>query len=205
MFPQLLSQQLGARSGERRCRAAMCSSVPWVQRMELAGQLTGHTGCINTVSFDTDGGDILISGSDDRQIVLWDWQQGRWMRGWVGAGWLEHPGQGARGPAGAGHALLSGGRVNEGMGGCLVSVPAGRSIIKRGLALHHLANPSSSNRQPQPSQPNVPSCVCVCVCHHGCVCALCWQQASGGCASTVATPPMSCRPACCLWWAAQKS
>lgn len=30
---------------------------------------------MNTVSFNEDG-DILVSGSDDRRVILWDWQTG---------------------------------------------------------------------------------------------------------------------------------
>lgn len=31
---------------------------------------------MNTVSFNTDG-DILLSGSDDRRVILWDWESER--------------------------------------------------------------------------------------------------------------------------------
>jgi WD40 repeat protein len=44
--------------------------------MELQQRLEGHNGCVNTVSFDTEAGDVLISGSDDLQIMLWDWERG---------------------------------------------------------------------------------------------------------------------------------
>lgn len=37
--------------------------------------LEGHDGCVNTISF-TDDGDTLISGSDDRSIIMWDWNKG---------------------------------------------------------------------------------------------------------------------------------
>lgn len=40
-----------------------------------AATLEGHEGCVNTISFTNDG-DTLISGSDDRSIVMWDWQKG---------------------------------------------------------------------------------------------------------------------------------
>ncbi|GJP81824.1 hypothetical protein CLOP_g11944 [Closterium sp. NIES-67] len=55
-----------------------------VSRLELAARLEGHHGCVNTVSF-TPCGDLLLSGSDDWSIVLWDWAQGeqrlRWRSG----------------------------------------------------------------------------------------------------------------------------
>lgn len=38
--------------------------------------MEGHNGCVNTVAFDTEAGNILISGSDDMQIMLWDWVRG---------------------------------------------------------------------------------------------------------------------------------
>lgn len=38
----------------------------------MYAELDGHSGCVNTVHFNPSG-DILISGSDDREIALWDW------------------------------------------------------------------------------------------------------------------------------------
>jgi WD40 repeat protein len=32
------------------------------------------TGCVNTVSFSTNNPRVLVSGSDDCNVVLWDWQ-----------------------------------------------------------------------------------------------------------------------------------
>uniref|UniRef100_A0A1J3JYK1 DDB1-and CUL4-associated factor 8 n=1 Tax=Noccaea caerulescens TaxID=107243 RepID=A0A1J3JYK1_NOCCA len=46
-----------------------------VLRLEIYRKLVKHKGCVNTVSFNADG-DILISGSDDRRVILWDWQLG---------------------------------------------------------------------------------------------------------------------------------
>eukprot|EP00250_Pteridium_aquilinum_P006185 c16154_g1_i1 orf=313-1746(+) len=43
-----------------------------VQRLELYGNLDGHAGCVNTVHFNPSG-ELLVSGSDDRQIKFWDW------------------------------------------------------------------------------------------------------------------------------------
>ncbi len=63
---------------ERHCRHVLSSNTACVQRMELQQRLEGHHGCVNTVSFDTEAGDIIISGSDDMQIMLWDWEQGVW-------------------------------------------------------------------------------------------------------------------------------
>ncbi|KFK30152.1 hypothetical protein AALP_AA7G223600 [Arabis alpina] len=50
-------------------------SESMVLRLEIYKKLVKHKGCVNTVSFNG-GGDILISGSDDRRVVLWDWELG---------------------------------------------------------------------------------------------------------------------------------
>jgi WD40 repeat protein len=44
--------------------------------MELQRKLRGHAGCVNTCSFDTENGSMLITGSDDLQIILWNWEDG---------------------------------------------------------------------------------------------------------------------------------
>ncbi|MQM15862.1 hypothetical protein Taro_048814, partial [Colocasia esculenta] len=45
-----------------------------IWRMGIYKKLDKHRGCVNTVSFNADG-DILISGSDDRMVMLWDWER----------------------------------------------------------------------------------------------------------------------------------
>lgn len=42
-----------------------------VSRWHKAAELKGHDGCVNTVEFTPDGR-YLISGSDDTQLILWD-------------------------------------------------------------------------------------------------------------------------------------
>ncbi|CAH1762642.1 4060_t:CDS:10, partial [Entrophospora sp. SA101] len=39
---------------------------------EFSRDLKGHFSCVNSLSFSHDGGNYLISGSDDRRILLWD-------------------------------------------------------------------------------------------------------------------------------------
>ncbi|XP_059647429.1 uncharacterized protein LOC132293816 isoform X2 [Cornus florida] len=51
------------------------ASEDLVLRLALLRKLEKHRGCVNTVSFNADG-DILVSGSDDRRIILWDWETG---------------------------------------------------------------------------------------------------------------------------------
>ncbi|XP_010432320.1 PREDICTED: DDB1- and CUL4-associated factor 8-like isoform X2 [Camelina sativa] len=46
-----------------------------VLRLEIYKKLEKHKGCVNTVSFNAEG-DVLISGSDDWRVILWDWQLG---------------------------------------------------------------------------------------------------------------------------------
>lgn len=47
-----------------------------VLRLDILRKLDVHRGCVNTVSFNASG-DILVSGSDDKRIVLWDWETGQ--------------------------------------------------------------------------------------------------------------------------------
>lgn len=44
-----------------------------MKQMNLYGKLTGHEGCVNAVEFNSTG-DLLVSGSDDRQVMFWDWE-----------------------------------------------------------------------------------------------------------------------------------
>ncbi|KAJ7978660.1 DDB1- and CUL4-associated factor 8-like [Quillaja saponaria] len=46
-----------------------------VLRLDMYRKLLKHKGCVNTVSFNADG-DILVSGSDDKRVILWDWETG---------------------------------------------------------------------------------------------------------------------------------
>lgn len=48
------------------------ASQTLTRRLGLYGTLNGHQGCVNTISFNSTG-ELLVSGSDDRQILLWDW------------------------------------------------------------------------------------------------------------------------------------
>lgn len=45
-------------------------------RLDVLRKLEKHRGCVNTVSFNADG-DIVISGSDDQMVILWDWDTGK--------------------------------------------------------------------------------------------------------------------------------
>ncbi|KAH9331597.1 hypothetical protein KI387_003705, partial [Taxus chinensis] len=43
-----------------------------IQRLELYAKLDAHDGCVNTVHFNQTG-NLLVSGSDDKQVIFWDW------------------------------------------------------------------------------------------------------------------------------------
>ncbi|ERM96241.1 DDB1- and CUL4-associated factor 8 [Amborella trichopoda] len=43
-----------------------------VLRLDQYAKLEMHQGCVNTVHFNSSG-DLLVSGSDDRLVILWDW------------------------------------------------------------------------------------------------------------------------------------
>ncbi|KAJ4715934.1 DDB1- and CUL4-associated factor 8-like [Melia azedarach] len=63
--------QLSTRNFAHRRRA----SEDLILRLDIYKKLDKHRGCVNTVSFNTNG-DILVSGSDDRRVILWDWETG---------------------------------------------------------------------------------------------------------------------------------
>ncbi|GIL83639.1 hypothetical protein Vretimale_10439 [Volvox reticuliferus] len=56
-------------------RGDVSGSQGLIYRMELQRKLEGHGGCVNTVSFNPSG-DLLVSGSDDQNVFLWDWRRG---------------------------------------------------------------------------------------------------------------------------------
>ncbi|KAI7750644.1 hypothetical protein M8C21_012690 [Ambrosia artemisiifolia] len=63
------------RISNRKFANRLAASEDLVLRFELLKKLNKHKGCVNTVGFNPDG-DILVSGSDDRKVILWDWESG---------------------------------------------------------------------------------------------------------------------------------
>ncbi|KAK6916767.1 WD40 repeat [Dillenia turbinata] len=63
--------QLSSRNFARR----LAASEDLVLRLCLHRKLERHKGCVNTVSFSADG-ETLVTGSDDRRVILWDWETG---------------------------------------------------------------------------------------------------------------------------------
>lgn len=43
-----------------------------VERMKLSHVLRKHNGCVNCLNFNK-GGDLLVTGSDDARLIIWDW------------------------------------------------------------------------------------------------------------------------------------
>ena len=52
-------------------RAQLGFNQSTVERLERTATLAGHRGCVNTVTFTPDGS-LLMTGSDDCRIMLWD-------------------------------------------------------------------------------------------------------------------------------------
>ncbi|XP_022725450.1 DDB1- and CUL4-associated factor 8-like isoform X2 [Durio zibethinus] len=53
----------------------LAASEDLVLRLDIYKKLVKHQGCVNTVSFNSDG-NILVSGSDDKRVIVWDWETG---------------------------------------------------------------------------------------------------------------------------------
>lgn len=68
-------REVGGLSGLSFARR-LAASEGLVLRLDIYNKLKGHRGCVNTVGFNLDG-EIVISGSDDRHVKLWDWQTGK--------------------------------------------------------------------------------------------------------------------------------
>ncbi|XP_072956809.1 uncharacterized protein [Typha angustifolia] len=71
---ELWKRELGSIS-PRSFAHRLGASEDLVLRLGLHRKLDEHKGCVNTVSFNA-GGEILLSGSDDRMVILWNWEAG---------------------------------------------------------------------------------------------------------------------------------
>ena len=76
IFSNLQRRNLGQTGLPLTFQHSAASSLDLVKRLELKAVLEGHTGCVNTVSF-SEAGDLLVSGSDDKRIMLWNFYTGR--------------------------------------------------------------------------------------------------------------------------------
>lgn len=75
LVPSLQSRQLGILSPQNFSRDTS-GSCGLVKRLTLHDKLVHHDGCVNTLHFNMSG-DLLASGSDDLDIVIWDWAKGK--------------------------------------------------------------------------------------------------------------------------------
>ena len=75
LVSKLLDRQLGVLSPVNFSRQTS-GSCGLVKRLSLHNKLEHHEGCVNTLHFNMSG-DLLASGSDDLDIVIWDWAKGK--------------------------------------------------------------------------------------------------------------------------------
>ncbi|XP_023637754.1 DDB1- and CUL4-associated factor 8 isoform X2 [Capsella rubella] len=73
-FTELYNREIGS-SHPSSVSHRISASEGIVKKLDLYGKLNGHEGCVNALEFNS-AGDILVSGSDDRQIMLWNWLNG---------------------------------------------------------------------------------------------------------------------------------
>ncbi|XP_012270508.1 DDB1- and CUL4-associated factor 8 [Orussus abietinus] len=73
VIPEFVNRQMGLNPFfERR----FYGSIHVVQHLELMYKLNKHQGCVNALDFNAKG-NLLVSGSDDLKINIWDWAIGK--------------------------------------------------------------------------------------------------------------------------------
>ncbi|KAL7201878.1 hypothetical protein ACSBR1_033553 [Camellia fascicularis] len=70
-FSEVFRREMGLSQPQFFTRR-ISSSEALVKKIDLYGKLNGHEGCVNTVQFNSSG-DLLVSGSDDRKVMFWNW------------------------------------------------------------------------------------------------------------------------------------
>lgn len=72
MFASARAREIGRLDdGLRSCQSRAYGNDDLVERLERTKRLEGHAGCVNTVGF-SDDGEVVITGSDDQRIILWN-------------------------------------------------------------------------------------------------------------------------------------
>lgn len=71
-FAQICRREMGFTKPRCFARRFSASEV-LVKQINLYGKLSGHEGCVNDVDFNSTG-DLLVSGSDDKQVIFWNWE-----------------------------------------------------------------------------------------------------------------------------------
>ncbi|KAL5581174.1 hypothetical protein UlMin_013616 [Ulmus minor] len=70
-FAEIFKREIGL--SRPRCFARRLSaSEVIVKKLNGFGELNGHKGCVNAIEFNSTG-DLLVSGSDDTEVMFWDW------------------------------------------------------------------------------------------------------------------------------------
>lgn len=72
---EIFGRQLGSsssRTSNISFQQRVCGSLSLVQRLELYAKFERHQGCVNALNFN-ETGTLIASGSDDLQIIIWDW------------------------------------------------------------------------------------------------------------------------------------
>jgi len=77
VLSDLASRQMGLKM-KPSFTARRCGSSDLVKRFKLAAKLSGHEGCVNCLNFNQ-AGTKIASGSDDLNIIVWEWERGRKM------------------------------------------------------------------------------------------------------------------------------
>ncbi|XP_051113346.1 protein ALTERED SEED GERMINATION 2 [Andrographis paniculata] len=68
---QFFKRETGV-SSPRVFSRRLSASQTLIKQIDSYGELSGHRGCVNAIEFNSTG-ELLISGSDDKQVKLWDW------------------------------------------------------------------------------------------------------------------------------------
>ncbi|XP_008463887.2 uncharacterized protein LOC103501905 isoform X2 [Cucumis melo] len=70
-FAEICNREIGIVPSRNFSRRFIASETN-VKQLNLEHKLNGHNGCVNAVEFNSTG-DLLVSGSDDCKVILWDW------------------------------------------------------------------------------------------------------------------------------------